>query len=91
VCATMLDSVAAELDRGDVETARVDASAAKILTATSAVRTCELAIQAHGAIGFTKEAGLDVLLRRAVHTSSLLGDAEWHRQWLAFHHDAIAL
>ncbi|MGH2811745.1 MAG: acyl-CoA dehydrogenase family protein [Actinomycetota bacterium] len=67
----------------DPESAGLAASSAKA-AAGDAFRSCTAqAIQIHGGIGFTWEAGLHFWYRRAFGSASLLGDAAYHRERVA--------
>jgi alkylation response protein AidB-like acyl-CoA dehydrogenase len=68
------DSVARSLP----ERAR-DASMAKALASEAATFAARIALQVHGAIGYTQESDLHLWLKRAWSLSSAWGDARWHR------------
>ena len=55
-------------------------SAAKFLGADNAVEVAGSALQLHGAIGFTWEHDLHLLLKRALVNRSLFGDSAFHRE-----------
>lgn len=55
-------------------------SAAKFLAGDNAVEIAGAAIQLHGAIGYTWEHDLHLLLKRAVVNRSLFGDSAYHRE-----------
>ncbi len=55
-------------------------SAAKFLAADNAVEVAGAAIQLHGAIGFTWEHDLHLLLKRALVNRALFGDSAYHRE-----------
>ena len=67
----------------DVDQAPLAASAAKAAAADT-YRSCTAqAIQVHGGIGFTWEAGLHHWYRRAFSSAALLGDVVFHRERVA--------
>jgi alkylation response protein AidB-like acyl-CoA dehydrogenase len=69
----------------DVEPERlpVAASMAKASAADAARRGASIAIQAHGGIGFTWEADLHWIFKRAYANAAQLGDADEHRRRIA--------
>jgi alkylation response protein AidB-like acyl-CoA dehydrogenase len=71
---------------GDAEPALLPAAAglAKALASEAAVSVTGSAIQAHGGIGFTWEADVHWLYKRAQLNAQLMGDAGQHRRRLAY-------
>jgi alkylation response protein AidB-like acyl-CoA dehydrogenase len=67
----------------DGEEAEAAAAAAKAYAAEAAVRTCEVAIQVHGGIGFTWEHPLHRYYKRALWIAAFLGWPQVHRARLA--------
>ena len=63
---------------GSVDTAR-DVSAAKAAASDAALLAARTSLQTHGAIGFTQEHDLSLLLLRVQALRSAWGDATWHR------------
>lgn len=59
------------------------ASAAKVAAATAAIRAASDSIQVHGGIGFTWEADLHFLLKRARASTLVLRSPAWHRRRIA--------
>jgi alkylation response protein AidB-like acyl-CoA dehydrogenase len=70
---------ALSLADGSPETAR-DVSAAAAAAADAALLSARSSLQAHGAIGFTQEHDLSLLLLRVQALRSSWGDATWHRR-----------
>ncbi|MEO3784026.1 acyl-CoA dehydrogenase family protein [Actinocorallia sp. B10E7] len=66
-----------------VETSSLDASAAKALASDAALHAAKVALQVHGAIGYTMELDLHHWLRRAWSLASAWGDASHHRRAVA--------
>ena len=64
---------------GSVATAR-DVSAAKVAAADAALLAARSALQTHGAIGFTQEHDLSLLLLRVQALRPAWGDPTWHRR-----------
>jgi alkylation response protein AidB-like acyl-CoA dehydrogenase len=64
-------------------TAARDASAAKAAAADAAELAARVALQVHGAIGYTDEAELQVWLKRVWALVPEWGDAHLHRQRVA--------
>ena len=64
---------------GSPDTAR-DVSAAKVAAADAALLAARSALQTHGAIGYTQEHDLSLLLLRAQALRSAWGDPTWHRR-----------
>ena len=60
-----------------------EVSAAKAMASDAADRVCRLALQCHGAIGYTFEYDLHLWMKRAWALSTAWGDAH-------FHHDRVA-
>lgn len=56
------------------------ASRAKARCADAALQVTQLAIQMHGAIGFTDECDIGLYYKRALHLASWLGNASAHRR-----------
>jgi alkylation response protein AidB-like acyl-CoA dehydrogenase len=69
---------ALSLADGSPETAR-DVSAAKAAASEAALLSARSSLQAHGAIGFTEEHDLSLLLLRVQALRSAWGDPTWHR------------
>jgi alkylation response protein AidB-like acyl-CoA dehydrogenase len=63
---------------GSPDTAR-DVSAAKAAASDAALLAARTSLQTHGAIGFTQEHDLSLLLLRVQAQRSAWGDATWHR------------
>ena len=61
------------------ETAR-DVSAAKVAASDAALLAARSALQTHGAIGFTQEHDMSLLLLRVQALRSAWGDPTWHRR-----------
>ena len=76
--AACLRDVLDQYERGGTDLAAL-ASRAKARCADVAVRLTRLAIQFHGAIGFTDEFDIGLYWKRALHLSSWLGGAAAHR------------
>ena len=57
-----------------------DVSAAKAAASEAALLSARSSLQAHGAIGFTQEHDLSLLLLRVQALRSAWGDATWHRR-----------
>jgi alkylation response protein AidB-like acyl-CoA dehydrogenase len=70
---------ALSLADGSPDTAR-DVSAAAAAAADAALLSARSSLQAHGAIGFTQEHDLSLLLLRVQALRSSWGDATWHRR-----------
>jgi alkylation response protein AidB-like acyl-CoA dehydrogenase len=70
---------ALSLAEGSAEAAR-DVSAAAAAAADAALLSARSSLQAHGAIGFTQEHDLSLLLLRVQALRSSWGDATWHRR-----------
>ena len=64
---------------GSPDTAR-DVSAAKVAATDAALLAARSALQTHGAIGYTQEHDLSLLLLRAQALRSAWGDPTWHRR-----------
>ena len=73
---------ALSLTEGDPD-ASVHASAAKAAASDAAVKVSELALQCHGAIGYTVEHDLHLFMKRAWALAATAGDARWHRRRIA--------
>jgi alkylation response protein AidB-like acyl-CoA dehydrogenase len=69
---------ALSLADGSPDTAR-DVSAAKAAAADAALLSARSSLQTHGAIGFTQEHDLSLLLLRVQALHSAWGDPSWHR------------
>ena len=67
------------LAEGSADTAR-DVSAAKAAAADAALLAARSALQTHGAIGFTQEHDLSLLLVRVQALRPAWGDPTWHRR-----------
>ncbi|MGB3356180.1 MAG: acyl-CoA dehydrogenase [Mycobacterium sp.] len=70
---------ALSLADGSANTAR-DVSAAKVAAADAALLAARSALQTHGAIGFTQEHDLSLLLVRVQALRPAWGDPTWHRR-----------
>jgi alkylation response protein AidB-like acyl-CoA dehydrogenase len=68
--------------RGDATRAR-DASMAKAYASEAALRAARVALQVHGAIGYTWEHDLHLWMKRAWALAAAWGDAAWHRERVA--------
>ncbi len=83
----MVHRAAHGLDTDDPNASR-DVSAAKALASDAATLTSEIALQCHGAIGYTVEYDLQLWLKRVWALSRAWGDAAHHRAVVA---DALGL
>ena len=70
---------ALSLADGSPDTAR-DVSAAKVAAADAALLSARSALQTHGAIGYTQEHDLSLLLLRVQALRPAWGDPTWHRR-----------
>lgn len=70
---------ALSLAEGSPDTAR-DVSAAKVAAADAALLSARSSLQTHGAIGFTQEHDLSLLLLRVQALRPAWGDPTWHRR-----------
>ena len=70
---------ALSLADGSGDTAR-DVSAAHVAAADAALLSARSSLQTHGAIGFTQEHDLSLLLLRVQALRSAWGDPTWHRR-----------
>ncbi len=70
---------ALSLAEGSGDTAR-DVSAAKVAAADAALLAARSSLQTHGAIGFTQEHDLSLLLLRVQALRPAWGDPTWHRR-----------
>lgn len=75
----LLYGAALTLADGAPEAAR-DVSAAKVAAADAALLAARSALQTHGAIGYTQEHGLSLLLLRTQALRPAWGDPTWHRR-----------
>lgn len=75
-------SAGALLAAGD-QFAAAEVSSAKALASDAAALTSRLAIQCHGAMGYTTEYDLHFFVKRAWALSASWGSAAWHRDALA--------
>ncbi len=64
---------------GDAAALALAASRAKARCAHAANHICRLAVQFHGAMGYTDECDVGLYLKRALHLSAWLGNAAAHR------------
>jgi len=71
---------AAEALDADDPGASLEVSAAKVATATAAVRAARTALQVHGAIGYTEEFDLSIWLTKVRALAGVWGTSSWHRQ-----------
>lgn len=65
---------------GDVKARKAAASRVKARAARAGVDAARLAIQLHGAIGYTDECDVSLYFRSALHQAAWLGNATAHRQ-----------
>ncbi|MCW2560425.1 MAG: acyl-CoA dehydrogenase [Mycobacterium sp.] len=72
-------AAALSLADGSSDTAR-DVSAAKAAASDAALLSARSSLQTHGAIGFTQEHDLSLLLLRVQALHSAWGDPSWHRR-----------
>ncbi|CUR77169.1 Acyl-CoA dehydrogenase, short-chain specific [Achromobacter xylosoxidans] len=79
-----LDTLAAQPD--DATLRKTLASRAKGRAARAGLEAARLAIQLHGAIGYTEECDVSLYFRSALHLAAWLGNAAAHRQ----RYDALA-
>ncbi|MGZ8802653.1 MAG: acyl-CoA dehydrogenase family protein, partial [Mycobacterium sp.] len=70
----------AQSDRGGSASTARDVSAAKVAAADAALLAARSALQTHGAIGFTQEHDLSLLLVRVQALRPAWGDPTWHRR-----------
>jgi alkylation response protein AidB-like acyl-CoA dehydrogenase len=70
------------LDRGDATSAR-DASMAKAMAGDAAEQAARVALQVHGAIGYTFEYDLHLWMKRVWALAADWHDADWHRERVA--------
>ncbi|WP_373797840.1 acyl-CoA dehydrogenase, partial [Achromobacter insuavis] len=73
-----LDALAAR--PGDATLRKTVASRAKARAARAGLEAARLAIQLHGAIGYTEECDVSLYFRSALHLAAWLGNAAAHRQ-----------
>lgn len=73
-----LDTLAAQPD--DATLRKTLASRAKARAARAGMEAARLAIQLHGAIGYTEECDVSLYFRSALHLAAWLGNAAAHRQ-----------
>ena len=73
---------AASLDSLDPDRSR-DVSMAKAMASDAALLAGKVALQCHGAIGYTVEYDLHLYLKRAWALAAQWGDAAWHRRRVA--------
>ncbi|HLX88900.1 MAG TPA: acyl-CoA dehydrogenase family protein, partial [Acidimicrobiales bacterium] len=66
------------IDEGE-PTASADASMAKAAASDAATLAARVALQVHGAIGYTWEHDLHLWMKRAWVLGAAWGDAPWHR------------
>lgn len=65
---------------GDAKTRKAAASRVKARAARAGIEASRLAIQLHGAIGYTDECDVSLYFRSALHLGAWLGNATAHRQ-----------
>jgi len=82
VSTALLDQAADLVQEGDA-LAAVTVSMANHLCCHTAAVACGVAIQMHGAIGYTWELGLHRYLKRAKLNEFLFGSPQWHRARIA--------
>jgi alkylation response protein AidB-like acyl-CoA dehydrogenase len=75
----LVHGAALSLADGSPDTAR-DVSAAKAAASGAALLSARSSLQTHGAIGFTQEHDLSLLLLRVQALHSAWGDPSWHRR-----------
>ncbi|WNG92404.1 acyl-CoA dehydrogenase [Mycobacterium sp. ITM-2016-00318] len=75
----LIYGAALSLAEGSDDTAR-DVSAALVAAADAALLSARSSLQTHGAIGFTQEHDLSLLLLRVQALRSAWGDPTWHRR-----------
>jgi alkylation response protein AidB-like acyl-CoA dehydrogenase len=80
--APVVHRAAWSLDRGDATASR-DASMAKAMAGDAAEQAARVALQVHGAIGFTFEYDLHLWMKRAWALAADWRDADWHRARVA--------
>jgi alkylation response protein AidB-like acyl-CoA dehydrogenase len=73
-----LNAIAAAPD--DIPERKVAASRVKARAARAGIESSRLAIQLHGAIGYTEECDVSLYFRSALHLGSWLGNTTAHRQ-----------
>uniref|UniRef100_UPI0039EF909A acyl-CoA dehydrogenase n=1 Tax=Bordetella sputigena TaxID=1416810 RepID=UPI0039EF909A len=69
-----------DLPVADKTAARAAASRVKARAARAGIEAARLAVQLHGAIGYTDECDISLYLRSALHQAAWLGNATAHRQ-----------
>jgi alkylation response protein AidB-like acyl-CoA dehydrogenase len=77
--APLLHGAAEALDADDPGTI-LEVSAAKVSTASAAMRAARTALQVHGAIGYTEEFDLSIWLSKVRALAGAWGTSAWHRQ-----------
>ncbi|OZI19491.1 acyl-CoA dehydrogenase [Bordetella genomosp. 9] len=80
LAAASLRAALKELPSADKASARASASRVKARAARAGLEAARLAVQLHGAIGYTDECDVSLYLRGALHQSAWLGNATAHRQ-----------
>lgn len=70
---------------GTVGDRRVAVSMAKVRAGAAAQEVSEVALQCHGAIGYTVEADLHLFMKRTWALARAHGDADWHRSRVQAH------
>lgn len=77
---TLCDTPAPMTQPPDATTRKIVASRVKARAARASLEASRLAIQLHGAIGYTEECDVSLYFRNALHLSAWLGNATAHRQ-----------
>ncbi len=63
----------------DLPERALDVSMAKAFASDAATLACRVALQTHGAIGYTWEHDLQLWMKRGWALAAAWGDAAWHR------------
>jgi alkylation response protein AidB-like acyl-CoA dehydrogenase len=79
LAAACISDALAELDRNEASLG-ILASSVKARCAHAALQVTRMAVQFHGAMGYTDECDMGLYLKRALHLSGCLGNAASHRQ-----------
>ena len=78
----MVYRAAYAVDHGEADVSR-DVSFAKLYADAAAARAARVALQCHGAIGYTFEHDLHLWMKRVWVLERSWGDAHWHRSRVA--------